>query len=220
MVDYHTKQKKYQPRRRNLHKVYQTFIITSVVYWLISKLIQKKGKYQNLIWFNKLYYHYLKIDLIHVLQKYEFNVYPIITIRHLYYKVFILMKVNTQILARSFDFCGDFVTDNLGSQTKPLTSFTFTWTRNWGKWLWCFTPHSTIFHWYRGTTLSKKNISRDEEICIKYIKRLLSLQLFIDWYQSWSKRNISKLYVLYIVQSIDHESVECISRKISKFDMI
>jgi hypothetical protein len=26
----------------------------------------------------------------------------------------------------------------------------------------------------------QKNISRDEEICIKYIKRLLSLQLFID----------------------------------------
>jgi hypothetical protein len=35
------------------------------------------------------------------------------------------MKVNTQILARSFDFCGDFVMDNLGSQTKPLTSCTF-----------------------------------------------------------------------------------------------
>ena len=97
-----------------------------------------------------MYYYYLKIDLIHVLQKYEFNVYSIITIRNLYYEVFILMKVNTQILARSFDFCGDFVMDNLGSQTKPLTSFMFKWTWNWGIWLWCFTPHSTIFHWYRG----------------------------------------------------------------------
>jgi hypothetical protein len=29
-------------------------------------------------------------------------------------------------------------------------------------------------------TKQKTNISRDEEICIKYIKRLLSLQLFID----------------------------------------
>ena len=114
------------------------------------------GKYQNLIWFNILYYYYLKIDLIHVLQKYEFNVYSIITIRNLYYEVFILMKVNTQILARSFDFCGDFVMDNLGSQTKPLTSFTFKWTWNWGIWLWCFTPHSTIFHWYRGGNRSTR----------------------------------------------------------------
>jgi len=78
------------------------------------------GKYQNLIRFNILYYYYLKIDLIHVLQKYEFNVYSIITIANLYYKVFILMKVNTKILARSFDLCGDLVMDNPCSQTKHL----------------------------------------------------------------------------------------------------
>ena len=123
-----------------------------------------------------MYYHYLKVDLIHVLQKYEFNVYPIITIRNLYYKVFILMKVNTQILGRYFDFCGDFVTDNLGSQTKPLTSFTFKWTWNWGIWLWCFTPHSTIFHWYRGGNRSTR---RKPPTCRK---RHLTHTMYI---QSW-----------------------------------